>query len=569
MLQQGFILGNRYKIISLIGTGGMADVYKATDKRLNRPVAIKILKKEYYNNEPFLKRFVTEAEASAVLTHPNIVRTYDAAYSEGYHYIVMELAAGTSLKEYIKEKEVLTPREAIKIAIQIADGLSEAHAEKIIHRDIKPENIIISASGKIKIMDFGIAKVANGGTITGDTMGSVHYMSPEQAKGRYSDCKTDIYSLGITLYEMVTGELPFDGDNNVAIALMHVKEPFPSARKVNPSVPKSLDKIIQKCTMKRPGERYQTDEELMGDLKKELARKRGYNVSFSNSTKVKATQKRRKKQSLIENISDFVRDIIPTSRSKRLIATLSSLTLFVIMVVLLSITTKSDVSVPIAIQNKEITQKDANDKRTKTPNFIGSHKDEAEKTLKRKDLKGEFNYDDGYSDKDSGLIVVSQYPSPGDAIEEGEIVSLILGMNEDDYIDIPDVVGHKKDEAVKLIKKKNLKVRESYNTSDIITEGCIMAQSPKPGTTVSKDFVVTIVISKGVEEVRVPSLHGMSQENAIRELERVGLRVGNIKSDYSGDVGINDVITQSIEAGSYVQKGTKITITVSIGEPVN
>ena len=269
MLQKGTFLGGRYEILEHIGSGGMADVYKARCHKLNRYVAIKVLRREYCDNESFVRKFTVEAQSTAGLTHPNIVNIYDAGNEEGVHYIVMELAEGMTLKRYIRRYGRLSARETVDFAIQIASGLQAAHEHHIIHRDIKPQNILVSDSGTIKVTDFGIARAATGDdTISSSAMGSVRYLSPEQARGGYADERSDIYSLGITIYEMATGKVPFDGENTVAIALMHLRDEITPPRCYFPDIPASLEKIILKCTMKQPEQRYQSAAELILDLQK-------------------------------------------------------------------------------------------------------------------------------------------------------------------------------------------------------------------------------------------------------------------------------------------------------------
>ena len=268
MLNPGMILSNRYEIIELIGTGGMSEVYKAKCHVLNRYVAIKVLKPEFSSDVNFVTKFRIEAQSAAGLSHPNIVNVYDVGEDNGIYYIVMELVEGITLKEYIQEKGRLKSDEAINIAIQIAQGLEVAHQNHTIHRDIKPQNIIVSKNGGIKVTDFGIARAASSNTMTANAMGSVHYISPEQARGGFSDERSDIYSLGITMYEMVTGHVPFEGENNVAVALMHIQGEMISPREYYPDIPTSLEKIILKCTQKKAERRYLTASALIADLKR-------------------------------------------------------------------------------------------------------------------------------------------------------------------------------------------------------------------------------------------------------------------------------------------------------------
>jgi len=270
MIKIGMIIGDRYEILEKIGTGGMSDVYKAKCHKLNRFVAIKVLKQEFSENANFVSRFSTEAQAAACLIHPNIVTVYDVGEENGIYYIVMELVEGVTLKKYIEKKARLSVKEAISITIQVAMGIEAAHNKHIIHRDIKPQNIIISKEGKVKVTDFGIAKAATSNTITSNVMGSVHYTSPEQARGGYSDEKSDIYSMGITMFEMLTGRVPFNGDTTVAIAIKHIQEEMPSPRAFVTEIPISVEKIVFKCCQKSPARRYQKMGDLIEDLKQSL-----------------------------------------------------------------------------------------------------------------------------------------------------------------------------------------------------------------------------------------------------------------------------------------------------------
>ena len=270
MVKIGMIIGDRYEILEKIGTGGMSDVYKAKDHKLNRPVAVKVLKQEFSENANFVSKFRIEAQAAAGLMHPNIVNVYDVGEENGIYFIVMELVEGITLKKYIEKKARLSVKEAVSIAIQVSMGIEAAHNNHIIHRDIKPQNIIISKEGKVKVTDFGIAKAATSNTITSNVMGSVHYTSPEQARGGYSDEKSDIYSLGVTMFEMLTGRVPFNGETTVAIAIKHIQEEMPSPREFVSEIPISVEQIVFKCCQKSPDRRYQSMGELVGDLKRSL-----------------------------------------------------------------------------------------------------------------------------------------------------------------------------------------------------------------------------------------------------------------------------------------------------------
>ena len=281
MLNVGVIVGDRYEIVSKVGSGGMADVYKAKDHKLNRFVAMKVMKPEFSSDTNFISKFQREAQAAAGLAHPNVVNVFDVGEDQGVNYIVMELVEGITLKEYISKKGKLTVKEATSIAIQVAMGLEAAHNRNIVHRDIKPQNIIISTDGKVKVTDFGIARAASSNTISTNAMGSVHYSSPEQVRGGYSDYKSDIYSLGITMYEMVTGMVPFDGDTTVAIAIKHLQEEMIPPSEITPDLPHSLEEIIMKCTQKSPDRRYSTLAELINDLKHSLIDPNGNFVNLT------------------------------------------------------------------------------------------------------------------------------------------------------------------------------------------------------------------------------------------------------------------------------------------------
>ena len=270
MVKDGIVLGKRYEVLSKIGAGGMADVYKGKDTMLNRYVAIKVLKKEYREDENFVRKFHSEAQAAAGLLNPNIVNVYDVGEDRGLYYMVMELVEGITLKEYIEKKGKLSHKEVISIAIQMCNGIGAAHAAGIVHRDIKPQNVMISRDGKVKVTDFGIAKAVTSNTISSNAMGSVHYTSPEQARGGYSDAKSDIYSIGITLYEMVTGRVPFDGESTVEVAMKHLQQEITPPSEYAPDIPYSLEQIILKCTQKNSERRYASTADLTRDLKRSM-----------------------------------------------------------------------------------------------------------------------------------------------------------------------------------------------------------------------------------------------------------------------------------------------------------
>lgn len=612
LLQKGTILAGRYEILEHIGSGGMADVYKARCHKLNRYVAIKVLRQEYCDNESFVRKFTVEAQSTAGLIHPNIVNIYDAGNEEGIHYIVMELAEGMTLKRYIRRYGRLSARETVDFAIQIASGLQAAHEHHIIHRDIKPQNILVSDSGTIKVTDFGIARAATGDdTISSSAMGSVRYLSPEQARGGYADERSDIYSLGITIYEMATGKVPFDGENTVSIALMHLRDEITPPRCYFPDIPSSLEKIILKCTMKQPEQRYQSAAELILDLQKVFLSPDGNYVyvdplvddsptiqrNKEDIEKIRksltGTERKRdveeKKSQVEEEEEDYKDDASMNPKLEKLILVITiAFGVLVACIVFYLVgnslhlfrtssnkgTTQAAVETTTEAPKEATTEsKPEETKYTKMPNLIGLTKNAAEDEMKALGLKADFAYEDGSSSADSDLIVKKQQYNKGDAVAIGSTVKITLGKKESadatttaEKVEVPAMVNYTEKKAEKELTKAGLKVKKAYATSDTVKEGYVIKQSPKGGTIVNKGFAVTITISKGVGKTTVPSLIGVSQSVAERELNQVGLKLGTVSYDYSGEVGVGDVISQGIESGTSVDKGTKVSVVLSLGE---
>lgn len=615
MLQKGTILAGRYEILEHIGSGGMADVYKARCHKLNRYVAIKVLRREYCDNESFVRKFTVEAQSTAGLIHPNIVNIYDAGNEEGIHYIVMELAEGMTLKRYIRRYGRLSARETVDFAIQIASGLQAAHEHHIIHRDIKPQNILVSDSGTIKVTDFGIARAATGDdTISSSAMGSVRYLSPEQARGGYADERSDIYSLGITIYEMATGKVPFDGENTVAIALMHLRDEITPPRCYFPDIPSSLEKIILKCTMKQPEQRYQSAAELILDLQKVFLSPDGNYVyvdplvddspTIQRNTEdiekirksLTGTERKRdveEKKSQVEEEGEEEEDykdgasMNPKLEKLILVITIAFGVLVACIVFYLvgnslhlfqtssnKGTTQAAVETTTEAPKEATTEsKPEETKYTKMPNLIGLTKNAAEDEMKALGLKADFAYEDGSSSADSDLIVKKQQYNKDDAVAIDSTVKITLGKKDSadttttaEKVEVPAMVNYTEKKAEKELTKAGLKVKKAYATSDTVKEGYVIKQSPKGGTIVNKGFAVTITISKGVGKTTVPSLIGVSQSVAERELNQVGLKLGTVSYDYSGEVGVGDVISQGIESGTSVDKGTKVSVVLSLGE---
>lgn len=611
MVQTGMILGGRYEILEHIGSGGMADVYKARCLKTNRYVAVKVLRKEYSEDETLIRRFTSEARSTADLHHPNVVSILDEGNDQGIHYIVMELAEGMTLKRYIRRYGRLSVRETVDFAIQIASGIQAAHEHGIVHRDIKPQNIIVSDSGKIKVTDFGIAKAATGDTIASSTMGSVRYLSPEQARGGYSDARSDIYSLGITMYEMATGKVPFDGENTVAIALMHLRDEIVPPRNYFPDIPVSLENIILKCTRKKPEERYQTAEELIADLKQVFLSPDGSyvymapqvddsptrarsedeiaqikkNLVGSGTTQSEEGQEEVRGQSTDGDGEDYEDDDSVHPKMEKMILTITivfGVLLACLVFYLIGSSTNllrfsgggsSTEAVTESSEQTEDTEEatadtEAPKEYVTVPDFIGMTRVEARNTANEHSLKAEFDYADGVSEDESDLVVVEQeYEKNRDLLKDSTI-TLTLGQKpgSDDRVEVPPLINYEEEEAIDALEDIGLKAEVIYANSDTVEEGYVIRQTPKGGSLVDEGFTVTITVSRGVSQVRVPDLYGVSQEAAERELNRLGLELGDVSSDYSGSVGEGDVIDQSIESGTMVDKGTAVSITISLGE---
>lgn len=616
MLQKGTMLAGRYEILEHIGSGGMADVYKARCHKLNRYVAIKVLRREYCDNESFVRKFTVEAQSTAGLIHPNIVNIYDAGNEDGIHYIVMELAEGMTLKRYIRRYGRLSARETVDFSIQIASGLQAAHEHHIIHRDIKPQNILVSDSGTIKVTDFGIARAATGDdTISSSAMGSVRYLSPEQARGGYADERSDIYSLGITIYEMATGKVPFDGENSVAIALMHLRDEITPPRCYFPDIPSSLEKIILKCTMKQPEQRYQSAAELILDLQKvflspdgnyvyvnplvddsptiqrnteDIERIRKSMKQPENGEEREAEKDRLKTKDSSEEEEDYKDDESMSPKLEKMILIITIFFGVLVACVVFSLvgnslhlfrpastsgTTQTGEEKTTEAPDEATTASEKKTEYTKMPKLIGMTKNEAEDAMKAIGLNVNFVYEEGSSSTDSGLIVKKQQYNKDESIAIGSTVKLTLGKKEDaastttaEKLEVPALVNYTEQKAEKELTKLGLKVKKAYATSDTVKEGYVIKQSPKGGTVVNKGFAVTITISKGVGKTTVPSLIGVSQSVAESELNQVGLKLGTVSYDYSGEVGVGDVISQGIKSGTSVDKGTKVSIVLSLGE---
>lgn len=599
MIKEGVLISGRYQIMGRVGTGGMADVYKAMDTKLNRYVAVKVLKQEFREDELFVQKFRTEAQSAAGLTHANIVNVYDVGEDRGLYYIVMELVEGITLKEYIKKKGHLTPKEVISIAVQVCSGIQAAHANNIIHRDIKPQNIIISKEGKVKVTDFGIAKATSSNTISTNAMGSVHYTSPEQARGGFSDAKSDIYSLGITMYEMITGELPFDGESTVSIALKHLQEDITEPSEINPDIPYSLEQIILKCTQKSPDRRYATVNQLERDLRRSLSDPDGDFVVIAPLRSVADTvvitqdelnkiQKNARPASRYEDDyeddfdddydeeDDTYDDYEEESKKKYVAASkgkkeidpkmtkiMRILTIVVAVIfafILLFAIGKASGIIKMGSGSL------VNEEDMKVPNLLGKTVEEAEKecgdyyTIKVVSKEESEEYPEGY--------IIRQKTGEGVEAPEGTIIQVVVSSGlKGKEIEMPDVMDKEKSEAISMLvdagfKKSNITVETKSN--DEIQAGNVCATYPEVGSVWAEDGNIILYISEGTEKVIVPTLVGKTASEAKAALERAGLK-GNPTEVYSSTEE-GKVIKQEVNSGTQVDKGTTINYTVSKGE---
>ena len=633
MLVPGSYVINRYEIIAKIGSGGMADVYKAKDHVLNRLVAIKVLKQEYSTDATFVKKFRVEAQSAAGLSHPNIVSVYDVGEDDGVYFIVMELVQGITLKNYIDMKGKLDIREALNISVQIASGLSAAHENRIIHRDIKPQNIIMSRDGKVKVTDFGIAKVADSTTVTTTAAGTVHYISPEQARGGYSDERSDIYSLGITMYEMVTGRVPFEGETNVAVALMHIQSEMVPPRKLEPSIPVSFEKIILKCTQKKPERRYASAKELIADLRKVLTHPDGEYVvipgavpegrtivmkdndidslktaslhrSLSDVTEETLngmteedeelvqkpvqksdSRKRPAKKNDPEEDDDFDNDeedddeVNPALNKVMMVLGIGG---FIILAVIIFFIIGHAAGFFGGSHNKK--ESDTQSVSTESVSETApastnaevvivpdlSNKTETEAKAALNKLRLGVSVQKGSSDDVPEGQVYDQSPAAGVKTDVHTQVTIYISTGKETF-KLDDVTGMDYDQAQSQLENDGLKVSLEFEYSDSVDKNEVIRTSPEEGSQVAEGDTVTIVASKGKETkyVTVPYVIGYDLDTAISMIKDAGLTYDGKSSDYSDSVSKGEVMNQSIGSGQSVEEGTSITLTVSLGSKVS
>lgn len=609
MVKDGIVLGKRYAVLSKIGAGGMADVYKGRDQMLNRYVAIKVLKKQYKEDENFVRKFRSEAQAAAGLIHPNIVNVYDVGEDRGLNYMVMELVEGITLKEYIERKGRLSHKETISIAIQMCSGIGAAHASGIIHRDIKPQNIIISKDGKVKVTDFGIAKAITSNTVSTNAMGSVHYTSPEQARGGFSDQRSDIYSIGITLFEMVTGQVPFDGETTVEVAMKHLQQEITPPSELVPDIPYSLEQIILKCTQKSVDRRYQNMEDVIADLKHSLIDPQGDFVTLTSvdneaktvviSDKELGEIKHMPKQiaksepeALEEEINETDYDDEPEvkkhrkksdkpeKKKKRGGHGLTIVMLLMGVVILIAIILVAGKASGLIGSNNDTdkkteaqdTSESDDDGMITVPNLVGKTEDEAKNITK--DMKlGIQPMGEEASNQAKGTISSQDIPK-GSKVEQYTTIKYYISKGAQ-KITIPDVDGQTGVDAQQTLEDMGLTVEIQKEYSELNDDGTpvtdpgyAVSTTPAAGNSVSAGDSVTLLVSRGVDygdSVEVPSVVGMTKNDAVTTFGKF-LNV-EVKEEKSTEVAEGEVISQEPEAGNWEDPdNVNVVITVSTGD---
>ena len=620
ILYPGTMLQDRYEILEKIGSGGMSEVYKAKCHKLNRLVAIKVLKSEFTSDATFVSKFKMEAQAAAGLSHPNIVNIYDVVDEGDIHFIVMELVEGITLKSYITKKGHLDVKEAIGIAIQVASGIEAAHEQHIIHRDIKPQNMLISMDGKVKVADFGIARAVSSQTMNAATVvGSVHYISPEQARGGYSDERSDLYSLGITMFEMVTGHVPFEGDNTVTVALAHLEEPMPDPRMLNPDVSPSLARIILKCTEKRPERRYPNAAAVISDLRRALLNdddptigavkeedhssdtivispkelnliKTRSGERIRESKPVKEIRERRERRDLEKRYDQTDNAKKEPKKNKvddeatgleKILTGLGVAAAIVIVAVVIVFVLKlgglfrsSTPEDPTKTVSEEAMTEEAkttaasetviSQKEVYMPKLVGHSEEEAEKILQGLDLT--MQVEQKTSDEVEKGIVISQKEEPDTVIPRFSKVTVVISAGSD-KVDLSELglSGMTLETAVRLLEGKNLKADVREEASEEVASGTIIRYEPEEK--VALGSTVTLYVSTGPEEefVPVPNLYGKTDAEAAALLSAAGLVTGEVSKEYDSTISAGHVISQGVEAGTQVAPGDTVDYTLSLG----
>ncbi len=573
ILDIGTVVLGKYKIIDKLGVGGMAVVYHAMDETLDRDVTFKVLKEEFISDNEFVKRFRAEAKAAAKLNHQNIVRIYDYGNDGDIYYIAMEYVDGCTLKEIIQNKAPLSNEQTISVALQIAEGLMHAHNHNVIHRDIKPQNILVTKDGKhgnIKVTDFGIARAATSNTINAEAVGSVHYFSPEQARGMHTDARSDIYSLGIVMFEMITGRLPFVGDNIVEMAIKHSSEPIPDIKMLNSKASTSIIKIIDKCTRKLAAERYQNAEELINDLRLALTDPSGKFVTENNindgKTVIATPEELQEIRNKIKDASDIIAegdideadiddddyetedDFESRKREKRVIIGSIALALAIISVLSFGIYyIYSNVINPTVV----------------VPEFVNLDIESAEKLAEDKKLYlTKENIND--SSVEAG-IVMAQSIDEGVRVARNSRITLTVSLGSE-KVPMENILDKTEEEALEILAAKNIHVDEiKYENNDRIPVGTVIRQTPPAGTEIGKDDKVVFYISLGAaeENIPVPDILGKTKEEAEAMLQQFTLKF--LDEAYSDKYPAGQIAVQGVPAGTMVPYGFTITATISKG----
>lgn len=609
MLKEGIFLGKRYEILERVGSGGMADVYKGKDHKLNRFVAVKVLKSDYRSDEIFIQKFLSEAQAAAGLMHPNVVNVYDVGQDRGLYYMVMELVEGITLKDYIEKKGQLSANETISISIQMATGIQAAHNQHIIHRDIKPQNIIISKDGKVKVTDFGIARATTSTqTISTNVMGSVHYTSPEHAKGGTVDEKSDIYSAGITMYEMITGHVPFDGDSTVSVAIKHLQEEIPSPVKEVPDIPYSLECIILKCTQKSPERRYQNCQELILDLKRSLVDPEGdfvnnpeyipggdETIMMSDEDKRRIQNRNNYQQDYYEEEEDYddgyrdggyrdddyeddgyddYEDDYERSRGNgdgggsvvnTVLKVVVTLAIIIIAAVIIFMVVRSEgffdkFSVDSPIKEEEET------KQVSVPYLIGLTEDEAKAELSEEGL-GYGVSERVQSDEYERGQIISQSPEADEKVDVNTEIKVVVSIGKAvEKKKVPDVAGQDETAAKNMMANSGFVVEVEQREDDNVPAGKVITTAPAGGVEVVEGTKIILYVSKGSNKVTVPPLKDMTKEQAANALAGVELSGSVSGEEFSDEVEEGKIISQSPAAGEKVPKNTVISYVVSKGK---
>ena len=628
MLEIGSFLSDRYEILSKVGAGGMSDVYKAKDHILSRFVAIKVLKQEFSEDSSFVTKFRAEAQSAAGLEHPNIVNIYDVGSENGLYYIVMEYVEGITLKTYIEKKGQLSFKESASIAIQVARGIEAAHNKNIIHRDIKPQNIIISTDGKVKVTDFGIAKATSSNTISSDVMGSVHYASPEQARNGFVDGRSDIYSLGIVMFEMVTGRVPFDGDTTVAVALQHLQEEIAKPSIYAPDLPISFEKIILKCTQKTPDRRYQTIEELLTDIRRSLAHPDEDFVTIAplvdgGKTKVISPEeldKIKEGRGVAEDLNDDDTDAdnddeyaddeddddydesllddddddeddddddddgkLLNPKMDKAITIMGIVTAVIIVIVIIYLALS--VAGVFKFGGKKNSESQQTESQTQTESesesetqtetegqmidIRGMSVEDAQKAVDRLKLDlTVFAFETKQSDEKDGTIL-EQDVKAGDTVKRGSQINVVIagkGDSTSEMVKVPSVIGKTKSSAKSTLESAGFSVTFEYGDyNDSVAADVVTAQSPSAKNKAAKGSAVTVTLSPGQKPITVPNVVGYSQSQAESALAGAGLKYTYADSQYSDTVAAGNVISQT-KSGETVAAGTTITLTLSKGK---